>query len=83
MEVWGNTYVLHLHEGSYLDVSGRGASRRLLIGLGLLLARGDGVVVEMRTGAVGSQVGVVHSRVERDRSRGAHVLVCVFKNQTL
>lgn len=82
-DVFQATSVLHGHQRGDLDVLRGGASGRLLVGLRLLLAGGHGVVAQVSTGAVGSQMGVVDSRVERDRSRGAHVVVRVLEDEGL
>jgi hypothetical protein len=71
---------------SDLDIALGAASRGssiLAASLGLLLARGDGVVVEVSTSAVGSQMGVVDSGVQRDRGRRADVLVRVLEDERL
>jgi hypothetical protein len=77
------TSVLHGHERSNLHVLGGRAGGRLMVGLGLLLAGRDGVVVQVSAGAVSCQMSVVDSRVERNWSRGAHVVVRVLKDEGL
>jgi hypothetical protein len=77
------TSVLHGHERSNLHVLGGRAGGRLMVGLGLLLAGRDGVVVQVSAGAVSCQVSVVDGRVERDRSCGAHVVVRVLEDEGL
>jgi hypothetical protein len=75
--------VLNGHQRSNLDVLLGGARGRLLVGLRLLLAGRDRVVIDVSASAVSSQMGVVDGGMQRDRSSGADVLVRVLKNELL
>ena len=75
--------VLNSHQRGDLHVARRGTGGRLLVGLGLLLAGGHGVVTNVSTRAIGGQVGVVHCRVQRDRSSRAHIVVRVLEDERL